>query len=57
MAHEVGLNRTYVSKQEKGLSYPGLEIIAKLSTTLGCQPAELLKLTASASPTAHPDTC
>ena len=27
-----GLNRTYLSKLEKGASYPGLEINAKLST-------------------------
>jgi transcriptional regulator with XRE-family HTH domain len=27
-----GVNRTYLSKLEKGASYPGLEIIAKLAT-------------------------
>ena len=40
------MNRTYVSKLEKGASYPGLEIIAKLATVLKVEPAELLKLPA-----------
>jgi DNA-binding XRE family transcriptional regulator len=29
LAHEAGVNRSYMSKLEKGASYPGLEIIAK----------------------------
>jgi len=36
------VNRTYVSKLEKGTSYPGLEIIAKLATGLEVEPAELI---------------
>jgi transcriptional regulator with XRE-family HTH domain len=38
------LNRAYLSKLEKGASYPGLEIIAKLATVLEMEPAELIKL-------------
>jgi transcriptional regulator with XRE-family HTH domain len=38
------VNRTYMSKLEKGASYPGLEIIAKLATVLEVEPAELLRL-------------
>ena len=35
-----GLNRTYLSKLEKGASYPGLEINAKLSTGWrSCEPS------------------
>jgi hypothetical protein len=30
----VAVNRTYLSKLEKGASYPGLEIIAKRGTGL-----------------------
>jgi hypothetical protein len=30
----VGVNRTYLTKLEKGASYPGLEIIGKLTTVL-----------------------
>jgi len=42
LAYEADVNRTYVSKLEKGVSYPGLEIIAKLANALGVEPAELL---------------
>jgi transcriptional regulator with XRE-family HTH domain len=44
LAHEAGINRSYMSKLEKGASYPGLEIIAKLATVLECDPAELLRV-------------
>ena len=44
LAYEAGVNRTYVSKLEKGVSYPGLEIIAKLATVLEVEPAELIRL-------------
>ena len=43
-AHTAGVNRTYLSKLEKGASYPGLEIIAKLATVLEVEPVELLRL-------------
>jgi hypothetical protein len=36
--------RTYLSKLEKGASYPGLEIISKLTTVLEVEPAELLRV-------------
>jgi transcriptional regulator with XRE-family HTH domain len=42
LAYEANVNRTYLSKLEKGVSYPGLEIIAKLANALGIEPAELL---------------
>ena len=42
LAYEAGINRSYMSKLEKGVSYPGLEIIAKLATVLEVEPAELL---------------
>jgi transcriptional regulator with XRE-family HTH domain len=38
------VNRTYLSKLEKGVSYPGLEIIAKLATVLECKPLELQRI-------------
>jgi DNA-binding XRE family transcriptional regulator len=50
LAHEAGINRTYVSKLEKGVSYPGLEIIAKLATVLEVEPAELIRLPARQPP-------
>jgi len=44
LAYEANGNRTYVSKVEKGVSYPGLEIIAKLADALEVEPAEPLML-------------
>jgi transcriptional regulator with XRE-family HTH domain len=44
LAHEAGVNRSYMSRLEKGASYPGLEIIAKLATVLEAEPAELIKM-------------
>jgi transcriptional regulator with XRE-family HTH domain len=41
--YRAGVNRTYMSKLEKGASYPGLEIIAKLARVLEVEPAELLR--------------
>jgi transcriptional regulator with XRE-family HTH domain len=46
LAHDAEINRTYLSTLEKGASYPGLEIIAKLATALNADPADLLKLPA-----------
>ena len=50
LAHQAGINRSYMSKLEKGASYPGLEIIAKLATVLEVEPAELLRVRASIAP-------
>jgi len=44
LAYEADVNRTYMSRLEKGGSYPGLEIIGKLAAVLGVEPAELLRL-------------
>ena len=43
LAYEAGVNRTYLSKLERGAAYVGLEIIGKLSKVLGVEPAELLR--------------
>ena len=44
LAHEADVSRTYMSKLERGGSYPGLEIIGKLAAVLEVEPAEFLKL-------------
>jgi transcriptional regulator with XRE-family HTH domain len=44
LAYEADVNRSYMSRLEKGASYPGLEIIGKLAAVLEVEPAELLKL-------------
>ena len=49
MPTQADVNRTYLSKLEKGVSYPGLEIIAKLADALDVEPAELLKLSVGES--------
>jgi transcriptional regulator with XRE-family HTH domain len=44
LAYTADVNRTYLSKLEKGASYVGLEIVGKLSDVLEVEPGELLKL-------------
>ena len=44
LAHEADVNRTYMSKIEKGGTWVGLEIIGKLAAVLQVEPADLLKL-------------
>ena len=44
LAYEAGVNRSYMSKLEKGGSYVGLEIIGKLAGVLDAEPADFLKL-------------
>jgi len=43
LANSADVNRTYMSKLEKGASYVGLEIIGKLAETLAVDPAEFLR--------------
>ena len=44
LAHEAGVNRTYMSKLEKGGSFVGLELIVKLAKVLEVEPADLLRV-------------
>jgi transcriptional regulator with XRE-family HTH domain len=44
LAYEADVNRTYMSKIEKGGTWVGLEIIGKLARVLKVEPAELLRL-------------
>ena len=39
-----GDHRTYLGKLQKGASYRGLKIIAKLATVLEVEPAELIRV-------------
>ncbi len=43
LAYEAGVNRSYMSKLEKGGSYVGLEIIEKLAAVLDVPAADFLK--------------
>lgn len=44
LAYSANVNRSYLSKVEKGATYVGLEIIWKLAKALSAEPAELLRL-------------
>ena len=44
LAHEAEVNRTNMSKIEKGATWVGLEIIGKLAAVLDVEPAEFLRL-------------
>ena len=46
LVYSANVNRTYLSRLEKGVSYAGLEIIGKLADVLEVEPADLLKLPA-----------
>jgi transcriptional regulator with XRE-family HTH domain len=45
LAYEAGVNRTYMSKLEKGGSFVGLEVMVKLADVLQVEPADFLKVT------------
>ena len=44
LAHEAGVNRSYLARIETGQPYVGLEVIGKLAEALEVEPAELLKM-------------
>jgi transcriptional regulator with XRE-family HTH domain len=44
LAHDAGVNRTYMSKLEKGGSFVGLELMVKLAKVLEVEPADFLKV-------------
>jgi len=45
LAYTADVDRTYLSKLERGASNVGIDIIAKLARVLKVEPAELLKAT------------
>jgi transcriptional regulator with XRE-family HTH domain len=45
LAHEAGVNRTYLSRVEKGGPYVGLKVIGKIAEALEVEPSELLSST------------
>jgi transcriptional regulator with XRE-family HTH domain len=49
LAYEAGVNRTYMSKLEKGGSFVGLEVMVKLADVLQVEPADFLKVPARKS--------
>jgi transcriptional regulator with XRE-family HTH domain len=43
LADEAGIDRAYVSRVERAVTYVGLEIIGKLSSVLRVEPAEFFQ--------------
>jgi transcriptional regulator with XRE-family HTH domain len=43
LAHDAGVDRAYMSRVERGVTFVGLEIIGKLAAVLGVDPAEFFK--------------
>jgi len=43
LAHEAGIDRTYISALERGVYSATLDMVAKIATVLGVEPATLLQ--------------
>ncbi|WP_456726416.1 helix-turn-helix domain-containing protein [Bradyrhizobium sp. USDA 3397] len=43
LAMDAGVNRTYISKLEKGSTWVGLEVLVKISKVLQAEPADFLE--------------
>jgi transcriptional regulator with XRE-family HTH domain len=43
LAHEAGVDRAYMSRVERAVTYVGLEIIGKLAEVLKVDPAEFFR--------------
>ena len=43
LAHDAGVDRAYMSRVERGVTYVGLEIIGKLAEVLEVDPAEFFR--------------
>jgi transcriptional regulator with XRE-family HTH domain len=43
LAYEAEVNRTYISKLEKGATWVGLEVLVKLAAVLQAEPADFLQ--------------
>ncbi|MFG3596480.1 helix-turn-helix domain-containing protein [Bradyrhizobium sp. RDI18] len=43
LAHDAEVDRAYLSRVERAVTYVGLEIIEKLATILGVDPAEFFR--------------
>ena len=43
LSHDAGIDRAYMSRVERAVTYVGLEIIGKLATILEVDPAEFFR--------------
>jgi transcriptional regulator with XRE-family HTH domain len=44
LAYDADVDRSYVSRLERGIPHAGLEVIGKFVDALECEPAEFLRL-------------
>lgn len=51
LAHDAGIDRVYLSRVERAVTYVGLEIIEKLADVLEIDPAEFFKRAPRRDPT------
>ena len=50
LAHDAGVDRAYLSRVERSVTYVGLEIIEKLAAVLEVDPAEFFRLPSRPGP-------
>ena len=50
LAHDAGVDRAYLSRVERAVTYVGLEIIEKLASILEVDPAEFFRRPGRAGP-------
>jgi transcriptional regulator with XRE-family HTH domain len=57
LAHDAGIDRVYLSRVERAVTYVGLEIIEKLAVVLEVDPAEFFKRATRKSPSKKSARC
>ena len=50
LAHDAGVDRAYMSRVERAVTYVGLEIIGKLADVLGVDPVEFFRRPTRSAP-------
>jgi transcriptional regulator with XRE-family HTH domain len=55
LAHDAEVDRAYMSRVERAVTYVGLEIIGKLATILKVEPAEFFRRPSKGSPRKRTD--
>jgi transcriptional regulator with XRE-family HTH domain len=50
LAHDAGVDRAYMSRVERAVTYVGLEIVGKLADVLGVDPVEFFRRPTRPSP-------
>lgn len=56
LAYDAGVDRAYLSRVERAVTYVGLEIIGKLAAVLGVEPAEFFQKPVKRTAKPRPDS-